>query len=78
MITKEVSTLILNFMIPGTRALALGRDHIRHVLKIHTVESFKVVGKSNFGSWERYFMGKLYDVTREDSSYLIFFYKPRK
>ena len=35
MMTKEGSTLIVNFMTPGAGVLALGRGHISHVVKMH-------------------------------------------
>ena len=35
MMTKEVSTQIVNFMTPGTGVLALGCGHISHIVKIH-------------------------------------------
>ena len=35
MMTKEVSTKIVNFMTPGAGVLVLGRGHISHILKMH-------------------------------------------
>ena len=33
--TKEGSTLIVNFMTLGTGVLVLGRGHINHIVKMH-------------------------------------------
>ena len=35
MMTKIGSTKIVNFMTPGAGALALGRGHISHIMKMH-------------------------------------------
>ena len=35
MMTKEVSTKIVNFMTPGEEVIALGCGHISHILKIY-------------------------------------------
>ena len=35
MMTKEGSTKIVNFMTPGAELLALGRDHISYIVKMH-------------------------------------------
>ena len=35
MMTKEGSTRIVNFKIPRTRVLVLGRCHISHIVKMH-------------------------------------------
>ena len=35
MMTKEVSTKIINFMTPGAEFLVLGRGHIRQTVKMH-------------------------------------------
>ena len=39
MMTKEGSTKIINFMIPGAGVLVLGRGLISHIVKIH--QSYK-------------------------------------
>ena len=33
--TKEGSTIIVSFMIPGARVLVLGYGHIKHIVKLH-------------------------------------------
>ena len=35
MTTKEASTKLVNFMTPGAGVLALGCDHISHLVKMH-------------------------------------------
>ena len=35
MMTKEVSTKIVKFMIPGAGVLVLGCGHIGHIVKMH-------------------------------------------
>ena len=35
MMTKEGSTKIVNFMIPGAGVLVLGRGHISYIVKMH-------------------------------------------
>ena len=35
MITKERSTKIIIFMLPGSGVLVLGRGHICHIVKMH-------------------------------------------
>ena len=35
MMTKELSTKIVNFMTPGVGVLVLGRGHISHIAKMH-------------------------------------------
>ena len=35
MMTKEGSTKIVNFMIPGAGIFALGRGHIRHIVRMY-------------------------------------------
>ena len=41
MMTKGVSTKIVNFMTPGAGVFVLGRGHISHKVKMHY--SFKIV-----------------------------------
>ena len=35
LMTKEGSTKIINFMIPGAELLVLGRGHISHIVNMH-------------------------------------------